>query len=333
MKSVPRSMRYIAVAAPGDADGLRVAETDTPVPGRGQVLIRVRAAGVNRLDIMQRRGKYPPPPGASEILGVEAAGVVAACGVGARSVRVGDAVCALLTGGGYAEYVVADAAVCLPLPRGLSFAEGAAIPETFYTVWSNVMGRAGLRAGESLLVHGGGSGIGTTAIQLGKELGATVFATAGSKEKCRACLELGAARAVNYQEEDFVDAIKEATGGAGVNVILDMALGDYLQKNIQSAATEGRIVVIAGLRGYATEVNLLPLMQKRLTLTGSTLRSRELSFKAAIARQLRRQVWPWLESGRVKPIIHQEFPLLEAAAAHRLMESGGHVGKIVLVVG
>jgi NADPH2:quinone reductase len=326
-------MRYIAITGFGSPGVLQAAETAIPVPGPGQVLIRVRAAGVNRPDVIQRQGHYPPPPGASPIPGLEVAGEVESTGPGVASPVAGDAVCALLTGGGYAEYALADARCCLPLPRGLDFNEAAALPETFFTVWSNVFDRARLKPGESLLVHGGSSGIGTTAIQLGRAFGATVFATAGSAEKCAACTALGADLAVNYRERDFVEECRRATGNRGVDVILDMVAGSYIQRNLDLAAEDGRIVLIAGLGGFRADVNFLPLMRNRLTITGSTLRPRPPEFKAAIADALRDQVWPLLESGRVKPVIHRVLPLEQAAEAHRIMEAGEHIGKIVLSTG
>jgi putative PIG3 family NAD(P)H quinone oxidoreductase len=325
-------MKHIAITAPGAPEVLRLVDGPRPEPGPGQVLIRVHAAGVNRPDLLQREGKYPPPPGASPIPGLEVAGEVIAAGAGVTAPAMGDRVCALLTGGGYAEVAVADAGLCLPVPAGFSAVEAAALPETFFTVWHNVFQRGGLARSESLLVHGGGSGIGTTAIQLGAAFGARVFATAGSAEKCAACRRLGAELAIDYRAEDFVAAIAEATGGRGVDVILDMVAGDYVDRDFAAAAEDGRIVIIAGLRGYRTEVNLLPLMRKRLTLTGSTLRNRSVAFKAALAAELRERVWPLLEAGTVRPVIHATLPLGEAAAAHRLLEEGAHIGKVVLTV-
>jgi NADPH2:quinone reductase len=325
------TMKCVHYDKPGEPEVLHLMDRPRPVPGPGQVLIKVRAAGVNRPDVFQRQGQYPPPPGASDILGLEIAGEVESCGAGVELPRRGDPVCALLTGGGYAEYALADAALCLPLPRGFDFTQAAAIPETFFTVWSNVFERGQLKPGETLLVHGGTSGIGTTAIQLAVAFGSRVFATAGSAEKCAACHALGAELAINYREQDFVAACKEATGGRGVDVILDMVAGDYVDRNLRTAAEDGRIVIIAGLRGYRAEADFLTLMRKRLTLTGSTLRSRSVEFKAAIAHGLRDKVWPLLESGRVRPVIHSTLPLSRAADAHRLMESSAHIGKILLV--
>jgi len=323
-------VKYIEISTPGGPEVLRLAEGPRPEPGTGQVLIRVQAAGVNRPDLMQREGKYPPPPGASPIPGLEVAGEVAAVGAGVVTPAVGQQVCALLAGGGYAEFVVAEAGLCLPLPRGFSMAEAAALPETFFTVWHNVFQRGQLQPGQTLLVHGGSSGIGTTAIQLGVAFGARVFATAGNEGKCAACRKLGAELTINYRSEDFVAATATATQGRGVDVILDMVAGDYVDRNFTAAAEDGRIVIIAGLGGYKTGVNLLPLMRKRLTLTGSTLRNREVSFKAGLAQALHTQVWPLLEAGKVRPVIFRMLPLGEAAEAHRLLEAGEHIGKIVL---
>lgn len=324
-------MIAVAISSPGGPDVLRAVELPVSEPGAGEVLIRVAAAGVNRPDLMQREGKYPPPPGASEIPGLEAAGTIAAVGSGVERWREGDRVCALLAGGGYAEYCVAPAVQCLPVPAGLDMATAAAIPETFFTVWTNVFERGRLREGETFLVHGGSSGIGTAAIQLARAFGARVFATAGSPEKCAACERLGAERAVNYREEDFVAALLAATGGRGVDVILDMVGGDYFGRNLDLLATEGRLVQIAMLRGARADINLARLLLRRLTVTGSTLRSRAVEEKGRIAAALEREVWPLLEAGAVRPVIHAVFPLRQAADAHCLMESGTHIGKIVLV--
>jgi putative PIG3 family NAD(P)H quinone oxidoreductase len=326
------SMAVVEIAEPGGPEVLRPGRREVPRPGAGEVLIRVAAAGVNRPDVMQRQGHYPPPPGASDIPGLEVAGTIAALGEGVREWSVGDAVCALLAGGGYAEMAVAPVPQCLPLPRGLDFVMAAALPETFFTVWTNVFERGRLREGETLLVHGGASGIGTAAISLAHALGARVLATAGSPEKCAACLRLGAERAIDHTREDFVAAVDEATGGRGVDVVLDMVGGDYTPRNLRCLALEGRLVQIAFLRGPRVEVDLLTVMQRRLTLTGSTLRPRGVAEKGAIARALRERVWPLLEQGRVAPVVHATFPLEQAAEAHRLMESGRHVGKIVLRV-
>jgi putative PIG3 family NAD(P)H quinone oxidoreductase len=306
-------------------------ERPTPVPAAGEVLIRVAAAGVNRPDVFQRRGRYAPPPGASDIPGLEVSGVIETLGAGVAEWRIGDAVCALVTGGGYAEYCVAPAPQCLPVPRGMAIATAGAIPETFFTVWTNVFQRGRLQPDESILVHGGSSGIGTTAIQLAKAMGSRVFATAGSTEKCAACERLGAERCINYRSEEFVTAVQSLTGGRGVDVILDMIGGDYFARNIDALAVEGRLVEIATLHGVKAEVNIQTMMGRRLTITGSTLRPRPVADKAAIASELRQQVWPLLESGAVKPIIHATFPLREAAEAHRVMESSAHIGKLLLV--
>ena len=295
------------------------------------MLVAVEAAGVNRPDVMQRQGLYPPPPGASDIPGLEIAGTVVAQGEGVDAPAAGARVCALVTGGGYAEYCTAPAPLCLPVPGGFDAAGAAALPETFFTVWTNVFDRARLAEGESILVHGGSSGIGTTAIQLAGAFGATVYATAGSKAKCDACLALGADAAIHYRDEDFVERIGALTGGRGVDVVLDMVAGDYVPRNLKCLATEGRLVIIAVQRGPKIgELNVLPIMLKRLTVTGSTLRPRTVEQKAAIARALEAKVWPLLEAGTVKPIVHSRFPLSDAAGAHRLMESGAHVGKIIL---
>lgn len=330
--SVPATMTCIEITTPGAPEVLKPATRPTPQPGAGEVLVKVAAAGVNRPDVLQRYGKYPPPPGASDLPGLEIAGTVAALGAGVAGLKLGDAVCALISGGGYAEYCTAPAPQCLPVPKGLSMVEAAAVPETFFTVWTNVFERGHLKSGETFLIHGGASGIGTTAIQLAKAFGARVFATAGTAEKCAACQALGAERAINYKSEDFVAVMKEATGGQGVDLTLDMVGGDYVGRNIEIARAEGRIVQIAFLRSPKTEVNLTPLMMKRLTLTGSTLRARSIEAKGAIAAAVRRHVWPLLESGKVRPMIHATFPLADAAGAHRLMEADTHIGKIVLSV-
>lgn len=323
-------MRAVQIQTTAELDRLVVTDWPKPTPGPNQVLIQTHAAGVNRPDLVQRRGLYPPPPGASPILGLEVAGTVAEIGSAVTKVEVGDSVCALVTGGGYAEYCLASACCCLPIPRGFSFTQAAALPEAFFTVWSNVFDRAGLQAGESLLVHGGSSGIGTTAIQLAKAFGARAIATAGSDEKCRRCLVLGADLAVNYRQQDFVEAVLDFTGGKGVDVILDMVGGDYLPRNLKSLASDGRLMQIGIQSGAKAEINLAALLMKRLTLAGSTLRSRSDEFKANIAEQLREKVWPLLASGQVKPVIDSVFPLAEADRAHRLMESSQHIGKIIL---
>jgi NADPH:quinone reductase len=325
-------MIAIEISRPGDPDVLIPVDRARPTPGSGEVLIRVAAAGVNRPDIFQRLGKYPPPPGVSDIPGLEVSGTIEAVGVGVSTFRVGEAVCALVAGGGYAEYCVAPAPQCLPVPRGLDLVAAAAIPETFFTVWTNVFERGRLKPGESILIHGGSSGIGTTAIQLARALGSRVFATAGSAEKCAACERLGAERCLNYRDGDFVRAVRDLTAGLGVDVVLDMVGGDYFVRNIDALAVEGRLVEIATLHGVKAELNIQTIMQRRLTITGSTLRARPIADKGAIAAAVRQHVWPLLESGRVRPIIHSTFPLRDAAGAHRLMESSAHIGKIVLTV-
>jgi NADPH2:quinone reductase len=311
---------------------LKPARRDVPTPSANQVLIKVAAAGVSRPDVVQRKGMYPPPPGASDIPGLEVAGTIQALGVNVDHLHEGDRVCALVTDGGYSEYCLASAALCLPVPEGLSFTQAAALPETFFTVWSNVFDRAHLQPGETLLVHGGTSGIGTTAIQLGKAFGARVIVTAGSKVKCDFCLQLGADGAIDYKERDFVEEIMRLTGNRGVDVILDMVGGDYFPRNIKCMTDDARLVQIAVQNGPKTEMNLLPVMLKRLTITGSTLRARDDIFKAAIADQLREKVWPLLASGTIRPVIHSTFALTDAAKAHQLMESSRHIGKIILTV-
>lgn len=305
-------------------------ERPTPAPGTGQLLVRVEAAGVNRPDILQRLGQYPPPPGISDLPGLEVAGTVSAVGPDVSRWREGDSVCALVAGGGYAEYCVVPEPQALPLPRGFRPGEAAAIPETFFTVWTNLFDRGKLTEGETVLIHGGSSGIGTTAIQLARAFGATILATAGSDAKCAACERLGA-RAINYRTTDFVQVIHEFTGAKGVDVVLDIVGGDYLQKNIECLAMHGRLIQIGLLGGSRAEINLRPLMQKRLTLTGSTLRTRSVAEKGAIARELETRVWPLLASRQVAPLIDRTLPLAEAAEAHRLLESGEVIGKIVLV--
>ena len=326
-------MRAVEITSYGLPDVLRLGERPVPVPGAGELLIRVAASGVNRPDVLQRTGNYPVPPGASDIPGLEVAGVVEggdAAAMKQAGIKVGDRVCALVAGGGYAELCVAPVAQCLPVPHGLSDAEAASLPETFFTVWSNVFDRGRLQKGETLLVQGGTSGIGVTAIQLGKAMGATVIATAGSDEKCAACLALGADHAVNYRTEDFVEAVKRITDGAGVDVVLDMVAGDYVARELACLAEDGRLVIIAVQGGVKSEINAGLVLRRRLTVTGSTLRQRPVAFKAAIAQSLLQRVWPLLEKGTVKPVIHSSFPAADAAAAHTLMEAGRHVGKIVL---
>lgn len=328
--AVPSEMIAIEITEPGGPEVLKPVTVATPGPGAEDVLIKVAAAGVNRPDVMQRKGMYPPPPGAPDTPGLEIAGEVVVAGAKAAGLGVGDRVCALVAGGGYAEYCVAPAALCLPWPDGMDAVQAAALPETFFTVWTNVFDRGRLRGGERFLVHGGSSGIGTTAIQLAKAFGATVYATAGTSEKCAACENLGADAAINYRDEDFVERIDTLTDGRGVDLILDMVAGDYLPRNLKCLATEGRLVQIALQNGPKVEMNLLPVMLKRLTITGSTLRPRSVGEKAQIARSLREKVWPLLSAGKVKPVIHETFPLARACDAHVLMESSRHIGKILL---
>jgi putative PIG3 family NAD(P)H quinone oxidoreductase len=325
-------VRCIEIAQPGGPDVLRLIERPDPVPGRGEVLIDVAAAGVNRPDVLQRLGSYPPPPGASDLPGLEVAGRVAAVGPGVTTLRPGDAVCALVSGGGYASSCVAPVPQCLPVPAGLDLVAAAAIPETFFTVWTNVFERGALKPGEIALFHGGSSGIGTTAIQLAAARGSRVLATAGSDEKCRACEALGAEHAINYRTTDFVAAVQAHTGGCGVDLVLDIMGGSYVPRNLTALALDGRLVQIGLLEGEPmASVDLRRILGRRLTLTGSTLRARSVEEKGRIAQALAREVWPLLETGRVKPLVAATFPLAEAAAAHRLMESSTHIGKIVLV--
>jgi NADPH2:quinone reductase len=325
-------MRAIEITQPGKPEVLQLCERPRPVLKEGEVLIKVHAAGINRPDVLQRLGHYPVPAGASDLPGLEVAGEIVEGDVAGSGLGIGDMVCALVQGGGYAEYCAAPLAQCLPIPRGLGPVEAASLPETFFTVWSNVFDRAALAGGESLLVQGGSSGIGVTAIQLASALGHRVFATAGSDEKCRACEALGAERGINYRNEDFVAVVKELTAGKGVNVILDMVAGDYVAREIECLADDGRIALIALLGGARASVDLGQVLRRRLTISGSTLRPRPVAFKAAIARQLRERVWPLLEQGAIKPVIHKVFPIEQAAQAHALMESSTHVGKIVLRV-
>jgi len=327
--SLPATMRAVEISEPGGPDVLRPTERPLPSPGAGEILIRLAYAGVNRPDALQRAGSYAPPAWASDLPGLEGAGEVAALGPDVSGVAVGDQVCALLPGGGYADYVVTPAAHALPVPGGLSLKEAACLPETFFTVWSNVFMRGGLQAGERFLVHGGSSGIGTTAIQLANVFGARVFATAGSAEKCAACKSLGAERAINYREEDFIEVLR-AEGGA--NLILDMVGGDYLPRNVKALADEGRLVQIAFLQGPKVALNFAQVMMRRLTITGSTLRPQSDLAKARIADALRKEVWPLIAAGRVAPVMDSEFPLEDAAAAHAHMESSSHIGKIVLKI-
>ena len=331
MSTLPETMTAITITAPGGPDVLQPATVAVPKPGTGQLLMKVMAAGVNRPDVLQREGKYPVPPGASPLPGLEAAGEVVALGPECQRYAVGDKITALLNGGGYAEFAIAEEGAALPVPSGLSMTEAGAIPETFFTVWHNVFERGGLKAGETLLVHGGSSGIGTTAIMLGKAFGADVLVTVGSVEKSKACVRLGARVAINYNTWDFVEAVAESTGGKGANVILDMVGGSYMTRNLDAAAMDGRIVQIAFLDGPVLEMNVAKLMMKRLTWTGSTLRPRTNAFKAHLASELEQKVWPLIASGKLRPVMDQTFSLVQAAAAHRRMEAGTHIGKIVLV--
>ena len=332
-RPLPATMRHIAVREPGPPDVLAIAEGPLPQPKAGEVLIEVSYAGVNRPDCSQRAGKYAPPPDASPILGLEVAGVIAACGEGVTSWHAGDAVCALTPGGGYAEYCTTPAAFCLPFPEGLTALEAASLPENFFTVWNNVFDRGRLKRGEKVLIHGGSSGIGLTAIQLAKQYDATVIATVGSDDKAAYCRSLGADHTINYRTQDFVAEVARITGKRGVDLVLDMVGGDYIEKNLKCLALEGRLVIIAFLKGSRVEVDWMPIMMKRLTVTGSTMRASPTARKAEIANSLREKVWPLIESRAVKPVVHRVFPLAEAAAAHALMESSQHVGKIMLAVG
>ena len=326
-------MRFVDIKEPGDVSGMVIGDTEIPQLGAGDVLIKVAYAGVNRPDVIQRLGLYPPPPGASPILGLEVSGVVAGVGSEVDKYRLGDEVCALTNGGGYAEYVTAAQGQCLPKPAGLSLAEAAALPETCFTVWANLFDRGRLQAGDTALIHGGGSGIGTTAIQMAKGMGATVFVTASSEQKCRACLDLGADAAIDYSSEDFVERVMALSNHHGADVILDMVGGDYIERNMQVAAVEGRIVNIAYLRGPQVQVNFMPVMLKRLTMTGSTLRPQSAQAKASIGASLEANIWPLIAAGKIKPVMAAEFPLERAAEAHSLMESNTVIGKIVLAVG
>ena len=325
-------MRAIEITQPGAPSVLQLCERPTPVPKAGEVLIKVHAAGINRPDVLQRLGKYPVPPGASDLPGLEVAGEIVDGDYAAAGFSKGDMVCALVQGGGYAEYCTAPAEQCLPIPKGLSALEAASLPETFFTVWSNIFDRSQLKDGETLLVQGGTSGIGVTAIQLAVALGHRVFATAGSDDKCRACEQLGAERGINYRTEDFAAVVKELTAGKGVDVILDMVAGDYIPREIDCLADDGRIALIALLGGAKAEIDLGQVLRRRLHISGSTLRPRPVAFKAAIARSLRERAWPLFEAGTLKPVIFKTFPLAQAAEAHALMESSTHVGKIVLEV-
>jgi NADPH:quinone reductase len=325
-------MIAIGIAKPGGPDVLQPVELPTPQPGPREVLIRVAASGVNRPDVMQREGKYPPPPGASDIPGLEVSGTIAECGPGVERWAVGDRVCALVSGGGYAEYCIAPDVQCLPVPATLDLVAAGGVPETFFTVWTNVFERGRLREGESFLVHGGSSGIGTAAIQMARAFGARVFATAGSREKCSACERLGAERAINYKTDDFAAVLLDLTGGRGVDIILDMVGAAYFSRNLDLLALEGRLLQIAVLHGAKAEINLVRLLRQRLTVTGSTLRARTVDEKGAIAKALERAVWPLLETGKIRPVICETFPLAKAAEAQRVMESGSHIGKILLTV-
>ena len=329
---LPKSMTVIEAREAGGPEVLVAGERPVPTPGPGEVLIEVAAAGINRPDVLQRQGLYPPPKGASDLLGLEVAGKVVALGQDATRFKQSDEVCALVNGGGYAEFCVAPEATTLPVPDGLTLEEAAALPETVFTVWHNVFERAALKPGEWLLVHGGGSGIGTTAIQLASALGAKVMATVGSAAKVKDCEALGAIRAINYREEDYVEAVREITGGHGADVILDMVGGDYIERNLRAAALEGRIVQIAFLKGSKVEIDLMRLMMRRLTLTGSTLRAQPPEAKARMARAIEERVWPLIAEGKVKPIIDSTFKLVDAAGAHKRIDDPEHIGKIVLAV-
>jgi len=330
--TVPATMSCVEISQPGAPEVLKPATRPVPQPGAGEILIRVAAAGVNRPDVLQRKGMYNPPPGTTDLPGLEVAGIVAAVGKGASRFKPGDQVCALLAGGGYAAYCTAPEAQCMPVPEGIALDEAACLPETVMTVWTNVFERGRLAKGETLLVHGGTSGIGTTAIQMAKARGATVFATAGGADKAKACKALGADLAIDYKAEDFAAKVKEATDKRGVDVILDMVGGDYFARNIDCLAVEGRLVYIAFLRGGKVELNIEPLMRRRLTVTGSTLRPRSVEEKGAIARAVEAEIWPHVAAGRIRPLIHARFPLAEAAKAHALMETNAHIGKIVLTL-
>jgi len=332
MENIPLQMTAIEITHPGGPEVLRAVQRRVPRPNHGEVLIRVDAAGVNRPDVLQRRGHYPPPPGASDIPGLEVAGTIVETGAAALRWQVNDRVCALVAGGGYAEYCVAPAAQCLPIPGNLDVVSAAAVPETFFTVWTNLFQRGALRAGERVLIHGGTSGIGTTAIQLAHVLGAIVYATAGSDDKCAACRRLGATVAINYRDSDFVDVIRRDTNGAGVDLILDIIGADYFNRNIECLAVDGRLVQIGLLGGSTTTIDLGRVMRRRLTITGSTLRIRTVEEKGALARELETNVWPLLAAQRVAPVVDRTFPLTDASAAHQRMEDGQHIGKLVLTV-
>jgi len=327
-----QKMKCVEISEPGGPEVLKVVERSIPNLIEGEVLIKVEAAGVNRPDVIQRKGLYPAPPGASDLPGLEIAGEIVALGAGVSLLKVGDKVCALTNGGGYAQYCNVPAKQCLPIPKGLSMVEAAILPETFFTVWFNLFVQGGLKAGQKLLVHGGSSGIGTTAIQIASKLGAIVYTTAGNDEKCQVCRDLGAARAINYRNEDFVDAIKEETAGKGVDMILDMVGGDYISRNLKCLARFGRLINIAYLQGSKVEVNFMTVMLKQLQITGSTLRMQPVEVKENIANELLKFVWPLLENGDVKPVLHASFDMENSGLAHELMESSTHIGKIVLNV-
>ena len=330
--NLPAKMRAVEISKPGGPEVLKVAERPLPQPKPHEILVKVAAAGVNRPDILQRMGLYAVPPDASDLPGLEIAGTVATVGANVKMWKVGDQVCALVHGGGYAEYCVVPEVQALPVPKGLSLTEAASLPETFFTVYSNVFDRGGLKAGETFLVQGGSSGIGVTAIQMAAAMGARVFATAGTDEKCAACVKLGAEKAFNYKTGDWAEELKAATGGKGANVILDMAGGDFVPKELKSLADEGRLVMIAFLRGNKTEIDLNEIMRKRLQITGSTLRPRPIEFKGQVAKSLRERIWPLIDAGKIKPVLYKTFPLAEASEAHKLMETSQHIGKIVLTV-
>lgn len=332
MRDLPLEMTVVEIAAPGGPEQLKTATRPVPKPGDEEVLVKVAAAGVNRPDVMQRQGRYPPPAGASDLPGLEIAGEIVALGPKVSGLSIGDKVTALLPGGGYAAYAVAAAPLCLPVPAGISMVEAAAIPETFFTVWTNLFDRGRCKAGDIVLIHGGTSGIGTTAIQLAAAWGASAYATAGSDAKARACERLGAVRGINYHTEDFVEVMRAQTGGRGVDVTLDMVAGSYVARNMDIAALEGRIVIISLLGGSKAEINAAMILTKRLTLTGSTLRARTVAQKAEVAAAVRKNVWPLLAAGSVRPVIHATFPLAQASEAHRLMETSNHIGKIVLTI-
>ena len=331
MTDAPATMACVGLPTPGGPEALIPETRPVSQPTDGEVLVKVAAAGVNRPDVLQRKGGYPPPPGASDIPGLEIAGTIVTLGSGVKRYKVGDAICALVPGGGYAEYCTVHESNALPVPHGFSMIEAAGLPETFFTVWTNVFERGALEAGETLLIHGGSSGIGTTAIMLGKAFGAKIIVTAGSADKCAACLRLGADHAINYRTQDFVAEVKTITAGRGVDVILDMVGGDYIARNYAAAARDGRIVQIAYQKGAKVDIDMTPLMIKRLTHTGSTLRPRSVAEKASIARALEEKVWPLLSAGTIRPQIHATFPLKEAAKAHEMLETSTHIGKIILI--